>query len=118
MRHVGSRVKRPDDPRILTGRGRYVDDVVLPRMVHVAFVRSVHAPDVVDLPPIEVHHPETPAPSIAGGYKGAGEGGTAGALAAILNAVNDALAPFGAALTEQPVTPERVLRARGRLPRA
>src|SRR5438034_10568041 len=41
--HVRSRVKRPDDPRILTGRGRYVDDVVLPRMVHVAFVRSAHA---------------------------------------------------------------------------
>src|SRR5260370_20131915 len=40
---VGSREKRPDDPRILTGRGRYVDDVVLPRMVHVAFVRSPHA---------------------------------------------------------------------------
>ncbi|HKB26931.1 MAG TPA: xanthine dehydrogenase family protein molybdopterin-binding subunit, partial [Methylomirabilota bacterium] len=43
MPHVGSRAKRPDDPRILTGRGRYVDDVVLPRMVHVAFVRSPHA---------------------------------------------------------------------------
>ena len=43
MRHVGSRAKRPDDPRILTGRGRYVDDLILPRMVHVAFVRSVHA---------------------------------------------------------------------------
>ena len=43
VRHVGSRVKRPDDPRILTGRGRYVDDVALPRMVRVAFVRSVHA---------------------------------------------------------------------------
>src|SRR2546430_5868286 len=36
-------MKRPDDPRILTGRGRYVDDVALSRMVHVAFVRSVHA---------------------------------------------------------------------------
>src|SRR5256885_2866664 len=43
VRHVGSRAKRPDDPRILTGRGRYVDDLILPRMVHVAFVRSVHA---------------------------------------------------------------------------
>src|SRR5574341_1447350 len=40
--HVGSRVKRPDDPRILSGRGRYVDDLALPRMVHVAFVRSAH----------------------------------------------------------------------------
>src|SRR5256712_982784 len=43
VRHVGSRAKRPDDPRILTGRGRYIDDLILPRMVHVAFVRSVHA---------------------------------------------------------------------------
>src|SRR5439155_927345 len=43
VRHVGSRVKRPDDPRVLTGRGRYVDDMVLLRMVHVAFVRSAHA---------------------------------------------------------------------------
>src|SRR5262245_52833371 len=42
-RHVGTPVKRGDDPRLLTGRGRYVDDVVLPRMVHVAFVRSAHA---------------------------------------------------------------------------
>src|SRR6185436_1184030 len=41
--YVGSRLKRPDDPRLLTGRGRYVDDLVLPRMVHAAFVRSVHA---------------------------------------------------------------------------
>ena len=41
--HVGARLKRLDDPRILTGRGRYVDDVTLPRMVHVAFVRSAHA---------------------------------------------------------------------------
>ncbi|HTD27241.1 MAG TPA: xanthine dehydrogenase family protein molybdopterin-binding subunit, partial [Candidatus Elarobacter sp.] len=75
-------------------------------------------PTAADLPPIDVHHLETPAPSIAGGYKGAGEGGTAGAPAAILNAVNDALAPFGVMVTEQPVTPERVLRALGRLRRA
>jgi len=75
-------------------------------------------PTAAGLPPIDVHHLETPAPSIAGGYKGAGEGGTAGAPAAILNAVNDALAPFGAMVTDQPVTPERVLRALGRLRRA
>ena len=75
-------------------------------------------PTAADLPPIDVHHLETPAPSIAGGYKGAGEGGTAGAPAAILNAVNDALAPFGAMVTDQPVTPARVLRALGRLRRA
>jgi CO/xanthine dehydrogenase Mo-binding subunit len=40
---IGARVKRGDDPRLLTGRGRYVDDVTVPRMVHAAFVRSTHA---------------------------------------------------------------------------
>ena len=68
-------------------------------------------PTAADLPPIEVHHLQTPAPGLPGGFKGAGEAGTAGAPAAILNAVNDALAPFGAVITDQPVTPERVLRA-------
>ena len=37
---VGARVKRVEDPRILTGKGRYVDDVVLPGMLHAAFLRS------------------------------------------------------------------------------
>ncbi|MGH7393302.1 MAG: xanthine dehydrogenase family protein molybdopterin-binding subunit [Candidatus Rokuibacteriota bacterium] len=72
-------------------------------------------PTAADLPPIEVHHLETPAPDLAGGFKGAGEAGTSGAPAAVLNAVNDALAPGGAMLTEQPLTPERVLRALGPL---
>src|SRR5882672_9895236 len=41
--HIGARVKCGDDPRLLTGRGRYVDDLTLPCMAHVAFVRSTHA---------------------------------------------------------------------------
>jgi carbon-monoxide dehydrogenase large subunit len=72
-------------------------------------------PKATDVPPIECHHLETPAPSLAGGFKGAGEAGTTGAPAAVLNAVNDALAPLGAMITEQPITPERVLRALGRV---
>ena len=68
-------------------------------------------PTAADVPPLELHHLETPAPSIAGGYKGAGETGTTGAPAAILNAVNDALAPLGALITEQPITPERIVQA-------
>jgi carbon-monoxide dehydrogenase large subunit len=40
-RSVGARVKRAEDPRILTGKGRYIDDVVLPGMLHAAFMRSV-----------------------------------------------------------------------------
>jgi len=68
-------------------------------------------PTTSEIPLIEVHHVETPAPHLAGGFKGAGEGGTAGAPAAILNAVNDALSPFGVMLSEQPITPEGVRRA-------
>src|SRR5215831_4647273 len=39
----GARVRRKEDVRLVTGRGRYVSDVELPRMLQVAFVRSVHA---------------------------------------------------------------------------
>ncbi|MGF7239273.1 MAG: xanthine dehydrogenase family protein molybdopterin-binding subunit [Frankia sp.] len=40
MRFVGERVARVEDRRLLTGRGKFVDDVTLPRMLHAAFVRS------------------------------------------------------------------------------
>ncbi len=39
-RLTGTSVQRVEDPRILTGRGRYVDDVTVPGMLHAAFVRS------------------------------------------------------------------------------
>jgi carbon-monoxide dehydrogenase large subunit len=68
-------------------------------------------PTAADLPALEMHHLETPAPSIPGGFKGAGEAGTTGAPAAILNAVNDALHPHGVMLSDQPITSERVWRA-------
>jgi aerobic carbon-monoxide dehydrogenase large subunit len=42
-RHVGAHVKRVEDPRLLTGQGRYLDDLALPGMRHAAFVRSPHA---------------------------------------------------------------------------
>jgi carbon-monoxide dehydrogenase large subunit len=40
---IGQPVRRYEDLRLLTGRGRYQDDVVLPRQVHAVFVRSPHA---------------------------------------------------------------------------
>jgi len=40
QRYTGASVKRSEDPRILTGGGRYIDDVKLPGMLHAAFVRS------------------------------------------------------------------------------
>ncbi len=74
-------------------------------------------PGAAEMPDIEVHHLETPSPFTVGGFKGIAEAGTAGAPGAILNAVNDALAPFGVRLTCQPITPDLILgalrRARG-----
>lgn len=46
-RYVGQSVKRKEDPRLLTGQGRYVDDVQLPNTAHVAFVRSNIARGVI-----------------------------------------------------------------------
>ncbi|HEU5102733.1 MAG TPA: molybdopterin cofactor-binding domain-containing protein [Roseiflexaceae bacterium] len=40
---IGARVKRKEDPRLITGRGNYVGDLKLPGMHHVAFVRSPYA---------------------------------------------------------------------------
>jgi carbon-monoxide dehydrogenase large subunit len=39
-RYIGQRVPRKEDPRLLTGRGQFVDDIALPGMLHVAFARS------------------------------------------------------------------------------
>jgi carbon-monoxide dehydrogenase large subunit len=43
QRFTGSSVRRSEDPRILTGKGHYVDDVRIPGMLHAAFVRSPFA---------------------------------------------------------------------------
>jgi carbon-monoxide dehydrogenase large subunit len=40
VRYFGARVDRLEDPKLLTGRGRYVDDLPVPGVVHAAFVRS------------------------------------------------------------------------------
>jgi aerobic carbon-monoxide dehydrogenase large subunit len=42
-RYVGASVHRVEDARVLTGQGRYVDDVKLPGMTHAAFLRSPYA---------------------------------------------------------------------------
>ena len=42
-RLVGQRVKRLEDPALLTGQGRFTDDIALPGTLHAAFVRSPYA---------------------------------------------------------------------------
>ena len=65
-------------------------------------------PTATDVPEIEYGHIETPSPG-PGGYKGVGEGGAIGAPPAVVNAVADALSPFGVTITRLPLTPARIL---------
>jgi carbon-monoxide dehydrogenase large subunit len=62
-----------------------------------------------EMPDIDVGHVVSPTAESELGAKGAGEAGTAGAAAAVANAVNDALRPFGAVITEIPLTPQLIL---------
>jgi aerobic carbon-monoxide dehydrogenase large subunit len=73
-------------------------------------------PMAAEMPDIEVGHIETPTKESLLGAKGAGEAGTAGAPAAVMNAINDALRPFGAKVFAQPFTPERILAALAKVP--
>jgi carbon-monoxide dehydrogenase large subunit len=66
-----------------------------------------------EMPDIQLAHVQTPTATSQLGAKGAGEAGTAGAPAAVMNAINDALMPFNARVTAQPITPEKILRALG-----
>ena len=69
-------------------------------------------PMAAEMPDIEVGHVVTPTADSELGAKGAGEAGTAGAPGCVMNAVNDALRPLGAApIMQMPITPERVLKA-------
>jgi carbon-monoxide dehydrogenase large subunit len=57
------------------------------------------------MPPVTLIHHETPTPLNPLGVKGVGECGAVPAPAAIVSAIEDALAPFGAHLTGAPVSP-------------
>ena len=72
-------------------------------------------PMAAEMPDIFVSHVQSPTKSSRLGAKGAGEAGTAGAPGAVVNAINDALSPFGVTVNSQPVTPEKILRALGRI---
>lgn len=66
-----------------------------------------------EMPDIEIAHIETPTLDTILGAKGVGEAGTAAAGAAAMNAVNDALRPMGARISQTPMTPLRILTALG-----
>jgi carbon-monoxide dehydrogenase large subunit len=84
--------------------------------IQTATLADYMPPTAREVPPIELHHMETPTAASITGAKGLGEGGAIGAPAAVLNAINDALAPFRVSIDEIPATPQRIraaLRATG-----
>jgi carbon-monoxide dehydrogenase large subunit len=72
-------------------------------------------PMAAEMPDIDVAHVQTPTSTSELGAKGVGESGTGAAPAVVMNAVNDALRPFGARVTTQPMTPEVILTALGKV---
>ena len=68
-------------------------------------------PASCNVPNCHIEHVETPNPLNPLGVKGAGEGGTIPAPAAIVSAIEDALSPFGVHFAEMPLTPARIVEA-------
>ncbi|MFQ5917384.1 MAG: xanthine dehydrogenase family protein molybdopterin-binding subunit [Candidatus Binatia bacterium] len=65
----------------------------------------------ISVPKFELAHMESPCPYTLLGTKAVGEGGSLPSLAAIANAVENALAPFDVTITSLPITPEKVMKA-------
>jgi carbon-monoxide dehydrogenase large subunit len=65
-------------------------------------------PSAAEMPPVRLHHMETPSPYTRFGQKGLGEGGAIGPPAAIANAVNDALKDLGVVVDRLPLSPARL----------
>ena len=68
-----------------------------------------------EMPDIEVAHIQTHTSVSELGAKGVGESGTGAAPAVVMNAVNDAIRPFGGKVTSQPMSPQIILRALGKI---
>jgi carbon-monoxide dehydrogenase large subunit len=68
-------------------------------------------PRANDLCEVHSYNASVPTKNNPIGSKGAGEGGTVGAMPAVMNAIIDALAPHGVTNLDMPATPERIWRA-------
>jgi carbon-monoxide dehydrogenase large subunit len=85
----------------------YDDNGTLTTGSHLDYV----VPKAKQVPEIETDDMETPSPRNPLGVKGVGEAGTVGALPATINAVEDALSPFGIDTLSPPLTNETIWRA-------
>jgi aerobic carbon-monoxide dehydrogenase large subunit len=103
------------DGQILGGVAQGIGNALLEEIVYdemgnilTATLADFLPPTSREIPPIELFHLETLSAATITRAKGLGEGGAIGAPAAIINAVNDALAPFGVTISEMPATPQRI----------
>lgn len=108
------------DGQVIGGVAHGVGNALFERMVYDDNAQPVSTnfgeyllPLATDVPHIELVHLETPSPLNPLGMKGAGEGGTIPAIAAIISAVESALAPFGVTIAEAPITPQRIVELLG-----
>ena len=76
-RYLGAHVKRREDPRLLAGRGSFLDDITLPGLLHAAFVRSAHAHALVRAVDLE---PARRVPGVVSGLTGRDLDGEVGPL--------------------------------------
>ena len=90
-----------------------MEDAVLDRDGHLlaGTLMDYAIPRADDMPHAEIGHAHTPSPNNPLGVKGIGEAGTIGLPPVMVNAVVDALAPFGVTHLDMPLTPEKVWRA-------
>ena len=108
------------DGQMVGGVAHGVGNALFERMVYDENAQPLSAtladyllPLATDVPRVDLVHLETPSPLNPLGIKGAGEGGTIPAIAAIIAAVENALAPFGVAIAEAPITPQRIVELLG-----
>jgi carbon-monoxide dehydrogenase large subunit len=103
--------------QIVGGVAHGVGNALFERLIHddAGQPQSVNFADYLltiatDMPHVDVHHSQTPSPLNPLGMKGAGEGGTIPAIAAIIAAVENALSPFGIKIAEAPISPQRIVK--------
>ena len=107
--------KSPSDSYFLSKANFGIANALLEEIVYdetgnilTASLADYLPPTAREIPAIEIHHFETLTPASITKAKGLGEGGAIGAPAAVVNAVNDALSPFGISIDEFPATPQRI----------
>jgi carbon-monoxide dehydrogenase large subunit len=108
------------DGQVIGGVAHGIGNALFERMVYDQNAQPVSTnfgeyllPMATDVPRIDLVHLETPSPLNPLGIKGAGEGGTIPAIAAIIAAVENALSPFDVKIAEAPISPQRIVELLG-----